>query len=176
MDVLTPEQRRKCMSRIKAKDTSIEVLLRKALWREGIRYRKNYKSLPGKPDIAITKYKIAVFCDGELWHGKDWENKQHTIKSNRDFWISKIEKNMLKDNINEKKLEKAGWVVLRFWGKDIMKNPAACVNEVKETIHEIKNGIYQSKFNETDLIAAEKEPEYGVSSYQSSPHEPLRKI
>ena len=85
MDVLTPEQRRKCMSRIKSKNTSIEILLRKALWREGIRYRKNLKSLPGKPDIAITKYKIAVFCDGELWHGKDWEEKKNTIKSNRDF-------------------------------------------------------------------------------------------
>ena len=163
MDVLTPEQRRKCMSRIKNKNTSIEVFLRKALWREGIRYRKNLKTLPGKPDIAITKYKIAVFCDGELWHGKNWEEKKNTIKSNRDFWLPKIEKNMMKDNVNEKKLEKAGWVVLRFWGMDIKKNLAACVNEVKETISEIKKGNYQCKFSERDFsMAAEDRPEYIV--------------
>jgi len=163
MDVLTPEQRSKCMSRIKAENTSIEVLLRKALWREGIRYRKNLKTLPGKPDIAITKYKIAIFCDGELWHGKDWEKTKNRINSNRDFWISKIEKNMMKDTINEKKLEKAGWVVLRFWGKDIKKKLADCVNEVKETIYETKNGIYQAKFSEADVLtAAEPEPEYKV--------------
>ena len=160
MDVLTPEQRRKCMSRIKSKDTSIEVLLRKALWREGIRYRKNLKTLPGKPDIAITKHKIAVFCDGELWHGKDWEAKKDTIKTNRDFWIPKIEKNFTKDNVNEKKLEKMGWIIIRFWGMDIKKNLAACVNEIKETIYEKENGMYQNKFREKDLIAAEPEPEY----------------
>ena len=162
MDVLTPEQRHKCMSRIKSKDTSIEVLLRKALWHEGIRYRKNLKSLPGKPDIAITRHKIAVFCDGELWHGKDWENTKDTIKTNRDFWIPKIEKNIKKDNINEKTLESMGWIVLRFWGRDIKKNIADCVNEIKETIFEIENGIYRDKYSEADLsIAAEKESEYG---------------
>jgi DNA mismatch endonuclease (patch repair protein) len=162
MDVLTPEQRHKCMSHIKNKNTSIEVLLCKALWREGIRYRKNVKTLPGKPDIAITKYKIAVFCDGELWHGKDWQEKKDTIKTNKDFWISKIEKNMTKDNVNEKKLESMGWIVLRFWGKDIKKNLTGCVNEIKETIYETENGIYQGKFHEGDYsIAAEKEPEYG---------------
>ena len=73
MDVLTPEQRRKNMQHIKSKDTSIEIALRKALWKKGYRYRKNFKGLPGKPDIAITKYKIAIFCDGEFFHGKDWE-------------------------------------------------------------------------------------------------------
>lgn len=72
-DVLTPEQRRKNMQHIKGSDTKIEVLLRKALWKKGYRYRKNYKDLPGKPDIALTKYKIAIFCDGEFFHGKDWE-------------------------------------------------------------------------------------------------------
>lgn len=73
MDVLTKEQRRKNMQNIKSKDTSIELMLRKALWDEGYRYRKNYKVLPGKPDIALTKYKIAIFCDSEFFHGKDWE-------------------------------------------------------------------------------------------------------
>ena len=94
MDDLTPEQRRKNMQAIKSKDTSIEIALRKALWNQGIRYRKNYKALPGKPDIAITKYKIAVFCDSDYWHGYDWENRSQRIKSNRDYWIPKIERNM----------------------------------------------------------------------------------
>lgn len=73
MDVLTKEQRRKNMQSIRSKDTSIELALRKALWNQGYRYRKNYKKLPGKPDIALTRYKIAVFCDSEFFHGKDWD-------------------------------------------------------------------------------------------------------
>lgn len=80
MDVLTPEQRHRNMANIKSKDTSIELLLRKALWNKGYRYRKNYKSLPGKPDIVLTKYKIAIFCDSEFFHGKDWEMKKEKLK------------------------------------------------------------------------------------------------
>ena len=113
MDDLTPEQRRKNMQAIKSKDTSIEIALRKALWNQGIRYRKNYKALPGKPDIAITKYKIAVFCDSDYWHGYDWENRSQRIKSNRDYWIPKIERNMQRDREVTELLEKQGWVVLR---------------------------------------------------------------
>jgi DNA mismatch endonuclease (patch repair protein) len=165
MDVLTPEQRHKNMSQIRSKNTSIEVLLRKALWREGIRYRKNYDKLPGKPDIAITKHRIAVFCDGELWHGKDWEDKKKRIKTNSDYWIRKIERNMARDAENERMLEGMGWAVIRFWGNDIKKNLADCVNEIKETIYEIENdtgGIkYEQGYNEfTGLIAAEDDPEY----------------
>ena len=96
-DDLTPEQRRKNMQAIKSKDTAIELALRKALWHKGIRYRKKCKTLIGKPDIAITKYKIAVFCDSEYWHGCDWENRNQRIKSDREYWISKIERNMARD-------------------------------------------------------------------------------
>jgi DNA mismatch endonuclease (patch repair protein) len=163
MDTLTSEQRHKCMTRIKGKDTSIEVLLRKALWRDGIRYRKNFALLPGKPDIAITKHKIAIFCDGELWHGKDWENKKHRINTNRDYWISKIERNIVRDIDNEKKLENMGWVVIRYWGKEIKKNTIDCVNEIKEIIYEIKNGIYAKRYEQEyyyGFMAAEDEPEY----------------
>jgi DNA mismatch endonuclease (patch repair protein) len=135
------------MSRIKSSDTSIEVSLCKALWREGIRYRKNLKTLPGKPDIAITKHKIAVFCDGEFWHGKNWESKKDNIKENRDYWIPKIERNITRDNTNEKKLANMGWVVLRFWGNDIKKNLNGCVNEIKEAIHEKTNGVYNMDYN-----------------------------
>ena len=75
-DIMTPEQRSKVMHRIKNKDTRIEINLRKALWHKGIRYRKNYKKLPGSPDIAITKYRIAIFCDSEFFHGYDWDSKK----------------------------------------------------------------------------------------------------
>ena len=93
------ETTRKNMQRIRSKDTSIEVLLRKRLWHDGFRYRKNYKQLPGSPDIAITKQKIAVFCDSEFFHGKDWNNLQTRLKhgKNPEYWIEHIEKNI--DNI-----------------------------------------------------------------------------
>jgi DNA mismatch endonuclease (patch repair protein) len=138
MDGLTIEQRSRTMARIKSSGTSIEVLLRKALWREGIRYRKNLKTLPGKPDIAITKHKLAIFCDGELWHGRSWETKMAAIKTNRDYWIPKIERNMARDDKNEKDLKNMGWTVLRFWGEDIKKDLAGCVSAVKEAIFEIR--------------------------------------
>ena len=126
--------RRRTMSRIKSKNTSIEVTLRKALWHSGIRYRVNYARLPGTPDIAITKYQIAIFCDGEFWHGKDWEEKRPNIKNNRDYWIEKIERNMNRDRRNEWALNCMGWIVLRFWGSEIHKDLYKCVNEVKYAI------------------------------------------
>ena len=163
MDNLTPEQRHKNMLNIKSNNTSIEISLCKALWHEGIRYRKNIKTLPGKPDIAITKYKIAVFCDGELWHGKDWETRKETIKTNRDYWIPKIERNMTRDNKNKKELENMGWVVLRFWGKEIKKNLTDCVNEIKKTIHEREHGLYKKEYVDTiDLLVAENGQEYKI--------------
>lgn len=99
-DVLTPEQRRKNMQHIRSNDTKIEVLLRKALWEKGYRYRKNYKDLPGKPDIVLTKYKIAIFCDGEFFHGKDWEVLKPRLEksNNSEFWISKISRNRERDD------------------------------------------------------------------------------
>jgi DNA mismatch endonuclease (patch repair protein) len=126
--------RHEIMSRIHNKNTSIEILLRKALWHDGIRYRKNYKKLPGSPDIAITKYQIAVFCDGELWHGKNWSKEREKLRTNRDYWISKIEKNMNRDNKIDNELFRMGWIVLRFWGKEIEKELGKCVWEIKETI------------------------------------------
>ena len=132
------------MSRIKSKNTSIEVALRKALWRAGIRYRKNYQKLPGSPDIAITKHQIAIFCDGEFWHGKDWDTKKPRIKSNREFWIEKIERNRRRDRQNEWELNCLGWVVLRFWGMEIKKDLIGCVKEIKCAIlqREAENDRY----------------------------------
>jgi DNA mismatch endonuclease (patch repair protein) len=163
MDCLTPEQRHYAMSHIRSNNTSIETRLRKALWHEGIRYRKNIKRLPGRPDIAITKYKIAIFCDGEFWHGKNWDKRKEQIKTNQDYWISKIERNIERDNNNEKKLENMGWVILRFWGNDINKKLSDCVSEIKETIYKIRNGIYYEKNDYMiDLLVAENEEDYSI--------------
>lgn len=136
MDNLSKEQRRKNMQHIRSKDTSIEILLRKALWKKGIRYRKNCRELPGKPDIAITKYKIAVFCDGEFFHGKDWEVLKPKLENsdNGEYWISKISRNRERDDEVNKQLLFRGWTVIRFWGTDIKKHTDECVKVVEETI------------------------------------------
>ena len=137
-DRLTEEQRHRNMQNIRSKDTSIECLLRKQLWDAGIRYRKNYKKIPGKPDIAITKYKVAVFCDSEFFHGKDWDKLKLQLEqgSNSDFWINKISGNMERDRRVNEELEQLGWKVLRFWGKDIKKKPEECLCKIKEAIGE----------------------------------------
>lgn len=141
MDDLTPEQRRKNMQAIKSKDTSIELALRTALWHNGIRYRKNYKKLPGKPDIAITKHRIAIFCDSDFWHGYDWENRHQRIKSNREYWIPKIERNMERDKEVTAKLEALGWRVIRFWEFQIKKDLDTCINTVLDAVAESKGGL-----------------------------------
>ena len=148
MDDLTKEQRHKNMSHIKAKDTSIELILRKALWKKGYRYRKNYSALPGKPDIVLTKYRIAVFCDGEFFHGKDWEESLHAQilrGSNSEFWEKKILRNMERDREVDEQLEKLGWTVLRFWGKDIKKNIDDCIRIVDETTGKQERGVPNGK-------------------------------
>lgn len=139
MNDLTPEQRRKNMQAIRSTDTSIEIALRTALWHRGVRYRKNYKQLPGKPDIAITKYRIVVFCDSDYWHGYDWENRHQRIKSNRDYWIPKIERNMARDKEITAQLQAMGWIVLRFWEWQIKKRLNECVDVVIITIAEISS-------------------------------------
>ena len=139
-DVLTTEQRRKSMQHIKSKDTSIEVLLRRALWKKGYRYRKNYKGLPGTPDIAITKYKIAVFCDGELFHGRDWENMRPKLQDghNGDYWVGKISRNIRRDEDVNKQLMFLGWTIIRFWGKEIKHDVDGCIRTIEETIFDQK--------------------------------------
>jgi DNA mismatch endonuclease (patch repair protein) len=142
MDVLTPEQRHKNMQHIRSKDTSVELKLRKALWRKGIRYRKNYKILPGKPDIAITKYRIAVFCDSDYFHGKDWEKLQEHIRrgNNSEYWLIKIERNIERDEEVNRALKAIDWIVIRFWSSDINKHLNECVHTVEEAIFERKLG------------------------------------
>ena len=133
------EQRRKTMSKIRGKNTTIEVTLQKALWAKGYRYRKNYKKLPGSPDICLTKYRIAIFCDSEFFHGKDWEKLELKLKNsnNSEFWIKKISRNMERDDEINKKLNYEGWTVIRFWGDDIKKHTDECVKVVEEAIQDM---------------------------------------
>ena len=132
------------MRKIHSKDTSIELLLRKALWHKGYRYRKNYKALPGAPDIVLTKYKIALFCDSEFFHGKDWEILKLRLENgkNADFWIKKIERNRNRDYENDKKLLFLGYTVLHFWGQDISKHTDECLQTIEEA-------IWDTKFSDT---------------------------
>lgn len=140
MDNLSKDQRRKNMQNIKSKNTSIELLLRKALWNKGYRYRKNYKELPGKPDIVLTQHKIAIFCDGEFFHGKDWEVLKPRIErgDNSEYWLKKISRNMERDKEIDKQLLFLGWTVIRFWGKDIKKDVDGCIKVIEECIWDKK--------------------------------------
>ncbi len=130
MDRLTPEQRHKNMKAIKNKDSRIELLLRKELWKRGVRYQKNSGKVYGHPDIVFIGKKVAVFCDSEFWHGYNWETRKNDIKSNRDYWISKIERNIARDKEVNAVLESQGWKVIRFWGNEILKETDKCVNMI----------------------------------------------
>lgn len=134
------------MRKIRSKDTSIELLLRKALWHKGYRYRKNYRALPGSPDIVLTKYKIAIFCDSEFFYGKDWEILKLRLEKgkNPDYWIKKIERNKKRDYENDKKLLFLGYTVLHFWGKDITKHTKECLQAIEES-------IWDSRFSDSSI-------------------------
>lgn len=133
MDVLTPSQRSYNMKRIPSKDTKPEVQLRKALWRRGLRYRKNYRFLPGSPDIALTHQKIAIFVDCDFWHAKDHqEHPGEQIRTRPEYWVPKLTRNVEHDKEVNDALTEAGWLVLRFWESDIKKDLNGCVNKILE--------------------------------------------
>lgn len=134
------EQRKRTMSRISGKNTKIEVALREALWSKGYRYKKNYKKLPGSPDICLTKYKVAIFCDSEFFHGKDWEILRPKIAqgNNGQYWVKKIQENIDRDAEIDKRLLFLGWTVIHFWGNDILKNIDQCIRVVEEAIFDKK--------------------------------------
>ncbi len=127
------------MSKIRGKDTTPELALRKLLWNAGVRYRKNVKKLPGTPDLVILKYKLAIFIDGEFWHGFNWDEKKQKLKSNREYWIPKIEKNIARDASVNRKLEYMGFKIIRFWQHEIEQNPAMCYLKVIQEIEQRKN-------------------------------------
>ncbi len=136
MSMKTAEQISYNMSQVKNKDSKIELLLRKELWQRNLRYRKNVKNVFGKPDVAFIGKKVAIFVDSEFWHGFDWENKKNDIKTNRDFWIPKIERNIQRDKEVTEKLESEGWVVLRFWGNEIKNNLTECADTIEKVLRE----------------------------------------
>ena len=139
VDNHTKEQRRRNMQAVKNKGSKIEVALQKELWHRGLRYRKNIKTVYGKPDIAFIGKKVAVFCDSEFWHGYDWENKNNEIKSNRDFWIPKIERNMERDYEVTQELISLDWLVMRFWDFEVKKNLQDCADKIERAYNNRKN-------------------------------------
>lgn len=123
------------MSKIRSKDTKPEILLRKALWKEGVRgYRLHRKDIPGTPDIAFISKKVAVFIDGSFWHGHNWEERKKYIKTNRDYWIPKIERNILKDEAVKYTLEYKDWTILRFWDFEIQKDMERVIRKIRASL------------------------------------------
>ncbi len=117
----TTPKRSKIMSKIRGKNTKPELAFRKALYAAGYRYRIDYKKLIGKPDILLKKYRTAIFIDGEYWHGYNWEQRKPKVKTNREFWIAKIERNMQRDREVNAELQRLGYTVFRFWETEIKK-------------------------------------------------------
>ncbi len=141
----TTKKRSRMMSKIRGKDSKPEVKFRKALWHLGYRYRKNYKHIIGKPDIVLIKYETIIFIDGEFWHGYKWSEKKEKIKSNRGFWIPKIERNMQRDQEVNEALKEKGYKVFRFWQKDIKQNLNSCIEEIIKHIENIdEESIFQT--------------------------------
>lgn len=138
MDDLNQEQRRRNMQAIRSKDTKIERVLAKALWSRGYRYRKNDKTVFGKPDFTFKRHKVAVFVDSEFWHGKNWETQKERIGTNRDYWLKKIENNIARDKKVNESLTTIGWIVLRFWGKEVEKNLESCVERLENELNTVK--------------------------------------
>ena len=130
----TTKNRSELMKKIKSHGTKPELTVGKILWRKGYRYRKHYKKIPGRPDFVFVKQKVAVFIDGEFWHGFNWSQKKESIKSNRDYWIPKIERNMARDKKVNAVLRRGGWSVLRFWGYEIEEDIDKCLKQIKERV------------------------------------------
>lgn len=126
----TTPKRSKIMSKIRGKNTQPELAFRRALYAAGYRYRVDYKKLIGKPDIALKKYKTVIFIDGEYWHGFNWDERKPKIKTNREFWIAKIERNMQRDAEVNEELNRQGYKVFRFWETEIKKELDRCLKEV----------------------------------------------
>jgi DNA mismatch endonuclease (patch repair protein) len=122
------------MSRVKSSGSVIERKLGKAMWAAGIRYRKQYRRLVGRPDFAVVWAKVAIFCDSSFWHGRGWPKSAEQIKSNRGFWLKKIEGNIARDKAVNRSLGDLGWKVVRFWDSDILGNVDKCVTKVNKVL------------------------------------------
>ena len=160
-DVMTSEQRSRCMAAIKGKDTKPEMIVRKYLFSRGLRFRVQVKKLPGTPDIVLPKYKTAIFVNGCFWHGHEECKYFRLPKSNIEFWKEKIERNIERDRESMQALLDLGWKVIRVWECEL-RNKANC----EETLNKIYNSITSVdrsgySFEETDVpMAAEPEADY----------------
>lgn len=123
------------MSQVKAKGSKIEKLMASELRKRKIKFRGNVRVVEGKPDFVIKGHKVAIFCDSHFWHGYSWKNRKLDHKSNKKFWLKKIERNMARDREVNKILRKQGWKVFRFWEHQILKHPDRCIERVKKYIH-----------------------------------------
>ncbi|PHQ55805.1 MAG: very short patch repair endonuclease [Sulfurimonas sp.] len=129
--------RSEIMQRVKSKNTKIEIILRKELWKRGLRYQKNVKDIFGKPDIVFKGKQLVVFTDSEFWHGKQFLEGKSIPKTNTEYWVNKFKRNIERDKKVNKKLQEEGWTVLRFWGIDIKKNVSNCVDTIERTLKAI---------------------------------------
>lgn len=143
----TTKERSELMRKIKNSNTKPEQKLRKFLWGLNLRYRKNVKKMPGMPDIVLSKFSLVIFIDGEFWHGYNWGEKKDKIKSNRAFWIPKIERNMQRDKTINEFYSRNGWKVLRFWEHEIKNEFHLCVNQILEYVEEYQLYSIQGKHN-----------------------------
>jgi len=144
----TPE-RSAIMSHIRSRNTKIELRLRKALWSKGYRYRIHVKTLLGSPDVVFTRLRLAVFCDSDFWHGRNWEQKRLRIKSNRPYWIAKIENNMKRDRAVTARLRASGWSVLRLSESDIEKHTDACILLIEKRLSSRQNSLQPKRSTRT---------------------------
>jgi DNA mismatch endonuclease (patch repair protein) len=126
----------------RSSDTAHELLLRGLLWKQGLRYRKNVRTLPGKPDIVFSSARVAIFCDGDFWHGRDWQRLSIKLRTgtNASYWIPKIRANRNRDRRNNRLLERAGWIVIRFWETDIHGDPKRAVRTIEKLVRQNGRG------------------------------------
>ena len=126
----------------KKKDTTCESLVRQRLWAAGLRFRKNYSGLPGCPDIVFTRPKLAIFCDGDFWHGKDWKVRRRKLGrgTNSDYWLAKIKRNIERDRKTTRQLQEMGWKVMRFWESQILADPSGVAQEILGALDERSPG------------------------------------
>lgn len=166
-DRLTPEQRLRCMRANKSKGTRPEQMLCHELWHRGLRYRRNVRGVAGTPDICFKERKVAVFVDGEFWHGRNWAEAKMRIKSNQEFWYRKIERNMARDSRNTLLLQQQGWEVLRFWDSEVRADVAQCADKVEAVLRQRdllalhRSYRYDTRFDDLDIdYAAEEDLNY----------------
>lgn len=133
------------MRKVKSTNSSAELTLRRALHQRGLRYRLHVRGLPGKPDIVFPSHRVAVFVDGDFWHGRQWRarglpNLEAQFRSNREYWVRKIEGTVARDQRVTAELEQLGWIVVRLWETDILRDTASCVNEVVDALssHQVR--------------------------------------